>query len=49
MLSDITNPLHLISVKTMLEWVIDANKAANIKKSIIVIPKNNKNIENITT
>ena len=49
MLSDIPKPLHLISGKTMLEWVIDANKAANIKKSIIVIPKNNKNIENITT
>ena len=49
MLSDIPKPLHLISGKTMLEWVIDANKAANIKRSIIVIPKNNKNIENITT
>ena len=49
MLSDIPKPLHLISGKTMLEWVIDASKAANIKRSIIVIPKNNKNIENITT
>ncbi len=48
MLSDIPKPLHLISGKTMLEWVIDANKAANIKRSIIVIPKNNKNIEDIT-
>ena len=48
MLSDIPKPLHLISGKPMLEWVIDANKAANIKRSIIVIPKNNKNIEDIT-
>ena len=48
MLSDIPKPLHLISGKTMLEWVIDANEAANIKKSIIVIPKNSKNIEDIT-
>ena len=31
MLSDIPKPLHLISGKTMLEWVIDANKAAKIK------------------
>ena len=48
MLSDIPKPLHLISGKTMLEWVIDANEAANIKKSIIVIPGNSKNIEDIT-
>ena len=40
MFSDIPKPLHLISGKTMLERVIDANKSANIKKCIIVIPKN---------
>ena len=39
MLSSIPKPLHLISGKTMLQWVIDANKAAGIKKSIIVVPK----------
>ena len=32
MFSDIPKPLHLISGKTMLERVIDANKSANIKK-----------------
>ena len=44
-------PLHLISGKTMLQWVIDANKSAGIKKSIIVVPQefdkldiNNKNM-----
>ena len=40
MFSDIPKPLHLISGKTMLERVIDANKSANIKKCIIVIPEN---------
>ena len=39
MLSSTPKPLHLISGKTMLQWVIDANKSAGIKKSIIVIPK----------
>ncbi len=39
MLSSIPKPLHLISGKTMLQWVIDANKSAGIKKSVIVIPK----------
>ena len=38
MLSSIPKPLHLISGKTMLQWVIDANKSAGIKKSIVVIP-----------
>ena len=38
MFSDIPKPLHLISGKPMVEWVIDANKSANIKKNIIVIP-----------
>ena len=51
MLSSIPKPLHLISGKTMLQWVIDANKSAGIKKSVIVVPQefdkldiNNKNI-----
>ena len=37
MLSSIPKPLHLISGKTMLQWVIDANKSAGIKKTILVI------------
>ena len=37
MLSSIPKPLHLISGKTMLQWVIDANKSAGIKKSVIVV------------
>ena len=51
MLSSIPKPLHLISGKTMIQWVIDANKSAGIKKSVIVVPKefdkliiNNKNM-----
>ena len=40
MFSDIPKPLHLISGKTMLERVIEANKSANIKKCIIVLPEN---------
>ncbi len=40
MFSDIPKPLHLISGKTMLERVIDANKSANVKRCIIVIPEN---------
>ena len=51
MLSSIPKPLHLISGKTMLQWVIDANKSAGIKKSVIVVPQefdkldlNNKNL-----
>ena len=39
MFSETPKPLHLISGKPMLEWVIDANKSANIEKNIIVIPK----------
>ena len=39
MLSSIPKPLHLISGKTMLQWVIDANKSAGIKKTIMVIPQ----------
>ena len=39
MFSDTPKPLHLISGKPMLKWVIDANKSANIKKCIIVIPE----------
>ena len=37
--SNIPKPLHLISGKSMIQWVIDANKSAGIKKSIIVIPQ----------
>ncbi len=40
MLSSIPKPLHSISGKTMLQWVIDANQSAGIKKSILVIPQN---------
>ena len=47
MFSDIPKPLHLISGKTMLERVIDANKSANIKKCIIVIPENCEAFEGI--
>ncbi len=47
MFSDIPKPLHLISGKTMLERVIDANKSANIKKCIIVIPENCEAFEDI--
>ncbi|MFL2819521.1 MAG: bifunctional UDP-N-acetylglucosamine diphosphorylase/glucosamine-1-phosphate N-acetyltransferase GlmU [Candidatus Puniceispirillales bacterium] len=39
MFSETPKPLHLISGKPMLEWVIDVNKSANIKKCIIVIPE----------
>ena len=37
MLSSIPKPLHTISGKTMLQWVIDANKSAGIKKSINIV------------
>ena len=33
MLSSTPKPLHTISGKTMLQWVIDANQSAGIKKS----------------
>ena len=49
MSSDIPKPLHTISGKSMLQWVIDANKAAKIEKSIIVIPENNDLIKDITS
>ena len=48
MLSSIPKPLNMISGKTMLQWVIDANIAAEINKYIIVIPKNNREIEEVT-
>ena len=48
MQSSIPKPLHTISGKTMLQWVIDANIAAKIKKYVIVIPKDNKEIEAVT-
>ena len=49
MSSDIPKPLHTISGKSMLQWVIDANKAAKIEKYIIVIPENNDLIKGITS
>ena len=48
MLSSTPKPLHKIAGKTMLEWVIDANKSAKVKRSIIVIPPKNKKIEEVT-
>ena len=48
MLSSIPKPLNSISGKTMLQWVIDANKSAEINRCIIVIPKDNKKIEEAT-
>ena len=45
MLSSIPKPLHLISGKPMIHWVIDANKTAGIEKSIIVIPKEFSNLD----
>ena len=44
MLSSTPKPLHLISGKTMLQWVIDTNKSAGIKNSIIVVPQEFDNI-----
>ena len=44
MLSSKPKPLHLISGKTMLQWVIDTNKSAGIKNSIIVVPQEFDNI-----
>ena len=49
MSSDIPKPLHTIAGKSMLQWVIDANKAAKIEKSIIVIPENNELLKDITS
>ena len=37
LLSSTPKPLHTISGKTMLQWVIDANQSAGIKKSVIVV------------
>ena len=51
MSSNIPKPLHMISGKTMLQWVIDANKTAGINKSVVVVSQefdkldlNNKNV-----
>ena len=49
MSSEIPKPLHTISGKPMLQWVIDANRTAEIKNSIIVIPENNEKIRNISS
>ena len=53
MLSNIPKPLHLISGKTMIQWVIDANRSAGIKKSIIVVSEEFDKLkilnQNITT
>ena len=48
MLSSTPKPLHKISGKTMIQWVIDANKSAKIKRSIIVIPPNNTEMLEVT-
>ena len=48
MFSDIPKPLHLISGKPMLKWVIDANKSASINKCIVVIPEESKAFEGIS-
>ena len=45
MFSDTPKPLQLISGKPMLEWVVDANKSANINKCIIVSPEKCKALE----
>ena len=37
MLSSTPKPLHTISGKAMLQWVVDANISAGIKKSVIVV------------
>ena len=39
MLSSTPKPLHTISGKSMIQWVMDANKSAGIKKSVIVVPQ----------
>ncbi len=46
MFSNIPKPLHLISGKTMLEWVIDSCISAGISKNIIVVPENFSSFEN---
>ena len=46
MSSNIPKPLHMISGKTMLQWVIDANKSAGIKKSILVISEEINRLSN---
>jgi bifunctional N-acetylglucosamine-1-phosphate-uridyltransferase/glucosamine-1-phosphate-acetyltransferase GlmU-like protein len=48
MFSDTPKPLHLISGKAMLKWVIDANKSASINKCIIVIPEESKAFKGIS-
>ena len=48
MFSDTPKPLHLISGKPMLKWVIDANKSASINKCIIVIPEESKAFKGIS-
>ncbi len=45
MLSSIPKPLHLISGKTMLQWVIDANKSAGIKKTVVVVSQKSDKLE----
>ena len=45
MLSSTPKPLHTISGKTMLQWVIDANKSAGIKKSVIIVSQEIDNLD----
>ena len=46
--SDTAKPLHTISGKTMIDWVIDAAETAGIQNKIIVIPENNKDFKEIS-
>ena len=39
MFSDTPKPLHLISGKPMLEWVIDANKSAKMYALYCTVPR----------
>jgi bifunctional UDP-N-acetylglucosamine pyrophosphorylase/glucosamine-1-phosphate N-acetyltransferase len=48
MLSSIPKPLHTIVGKSMLQWVIDANKSAKVNRLIIVVPPKNKKMEEVT-
>ena len=46
--SDTAKPLHTISGKPMIDWVIDAAETAGIQNKIIVIPENNKDFKEIS-
>ena len=46
--SNTAKPLHTISGKPMIEWVIDATEMAGIHNNIIVIPENNNDFKEIS-